>query len=65
VPDDKLAYDEARGEWDWTEPDWDAFRKVVTGHGPMTETRLAWRRWMHDAHGWVREVMDQPRRSAA
>ena len=65
LPDPKLAYDEARGEWDWTEPDWAAFKQVVTGNGPMTETRLAWRRWMHDAHSWVREVMNQSGRSAA
>jgi ring-1,2-phenylacetyl-CoA epoxidase subunit PaaA len=65
VPDDKLQFNEATGEWDWTEPDWDAFRKVVTGHGPMTETRLAWRRWMNDAHTWVHEVMNQTGRNVA
>ncbi|MGH3664615.1 MAG: 1,2-phenylacetyl-CoA epoxidase subunit PaaA [Egibacteraceae bacterium] len=60
VPDDALAYDADTGEWTWTEPDWDEFWQVVKGNGPMTETRLAWRRWMHDAHAWVREVMDEP-----
>ena len=65
VPDEAMAYNEAKGEWDWTEPNWDSFWKVVRGEGPMTETRLAWRRWMHDAHAWVREVMNQPSRSAA
>ena len=65
VPDDKLAYNEQSGEWDWTEPDWDSFWRVVKGDGPMTETRLAWRRWMHDAHSWVREAMDSPSRAAA
>ena len=65
VPDPALAYNEDKGEWDWTDPDWDSFWKVVKGEGPMTETRLAWRRWMHEAHGWVREVMDQPPRVAA
>ena len=33
------------------------FWQVVKGNGPMTETRLAWRRWMHEAHGWVREAL--------
>jgi ring-1,2-phenylacetyl-CoA epoxidase subunit PaaA len=65
VPDEKLQFNETTGEWDWTEPDWDAFRKVVTGHGPMTETRLAWRRWMNDAHTWVHEVMNQTGRNVA
>ena len=39
------------------EPNWDTFWQVVKGNGPMTETRLAWRRWMHEAHGWVREAL--------
>jgi ring-1,2-phenylacetyl-CoA epoxidase subunit PaaA len=57
VPDDALAYDTDAGEWRWTEPDWDEFWRVVKGDGPMTETRLAWRRWMHEAHDWVRETL--------
>ena len=61
VPDQKLEYDEAAGDWTWDSDGagWDEFWQVVKGNGPMTETRLAWRRWMHDAHGWVREVMDE------
>ncbi|MBA3620933.1 MAG: 1,2-phenylacetyl-CoA epoxidase subunit A [Euzebyales bacterium] len=64
VPDPALAYDDVAGEWRWTQPNWDTFWQVVKGNGPMTETRLAWRRWMHEAHGWVREVMDEPRLAA-
>ncbi len=60
VPDPALAYAEAAGEWTWTQPNWDTFWQVVKGNGPMTETRLAWRRWMHEAHGWVREAMAEP-----
>jgi ring-1,2-phenylacetyl-CoA epoxidase subunit PaaA len=65
VPDPALQYNADKGEWDWTEPSWDDFWQVVRGNGPMTETRLAWRRWMHDAHAWVREAMDSPVRNAA
>ncbi len=57
VPDPALQFNEAKGEWDWTEPNWDTFWQVVKGNGPMTETRLAWRRWMHEAHAWVREAL--------
>jgi ring-1,2-phenylacetyl-CoA epoxidase subunit PaaA len=60
VPDDALAYDAERGEWNLTPPDWDAFWQVVRGNGPMTQTRLALRRRTHDAHAWVREVMHEP-----
>ena len=60
VPDPAMAYDEAAGEWIWTPPSWDAFWQVVKGNGPMTQTRLAWRRWMAEAHTWVAEVMGEP-----
>jgi ring-1,2-phenylacetyl-CoA epoxidase subunit PaaA len=58
IPDAALAWNGT--EWDWTEPDWEPLRRIARGDGPMTETRLAWRRWMRDAHAWVREVMDEP-----
>ena len=57
VPDPELEYDEAAGEWTWSEPNWDGFWEVVKGNGPMTQTRLAWRRWIHESHGWVREAL--------
>jgi hypothetical protein len=25
----------------------------------MSETRLAWRRWMQDGHAWVRELVGE------
>jgi ring-1,2-phenylacetyl-CoA epoxidase subunit PaaA len=65
IPDPALAYDEAAAGWVWTEPDWDEFWRVVRGDGPMTETRLAWRRWMQAANGWVGEVMAEPTRAIA
>lgn len=65
VPDDELRYDAQRGAWIWSDPNWDGFWEVVRGNGPMTETRLAWRRWMRDAHAWVREVMGEPVEVAA
>jgi ring-1,2-phenylacetyl-CoA epoxidase subunit PaaA len=60
IPDPALAWDDELGEWRWTEPDWEPLRRIARGQGPMTETRLAWRRWVHEAHGWVREVMAEP-----
>jgi ring-1,2-phenylacetyl-CoA epoxidase subunit PaaA len=56
VPDDRLAWNEEKGEWDWSEPDWDEFWKVVRGDGPMTHIRLAQRKTVWDTHAWVREV---------
>ena len=65
VPDPILAYNEAKGEWDWTDPDWDSFWKVVKGEGPRTQARLEMRRLTHAEHAWVREVMNTPPRVAA
>jgi ring-1,2-phenylacetyl-CoA epoxidase subunit PaaA len=56
VPDDELRYDESRGEWVWGDPGWDEFWQVVKGNGPMTKTRLLYRKAMWDHHAWVREV---------
>ena len=56
VPDPKLRRG-ADGVWEYTEPDWDELRTVVTGHGPMTEERLAFRRRFIEQESWVREVL--------
>ena len=42
VPDPKLRKNED-GVWEYTEPDWDELRSVVTGHGPVTAERLGFR----------------------
>ena len=56
VPDPELRYDTAGGTWIWSEPDWDEFWQVVRGNGPMTATRLGWRKQMWDTHSWIREA---------
>ena len=43
VPDPKLRKRDD-GVWEYTEPDWDELRRVVTGHGPRTAERLEFRR---------------------
>jgi ring-1,2-phenylacetyl-CoA epoxidase subunit PaaA len=57
MPDPALAYDEATGRWHYTEPDWDELRSVVTGHGPMSQERLAFRRLHRDETQWVRDAV--------
>ena len=39
IPDPELRKNED-GVWEYTEPDWDELKSVVTGHGPMTAERL-------------------------
>ena len=55
VPDPKLRKRDD-GEWEFTEPDWDELKHVVTGHGPKTEERLAFRRRFLDQEQWVRDA---------
>ena len=43
VPDPKLRKGKD-GVWEYSEPDWDELKWVVTGHGPKTERRLGFRR---------------------
>ena len=56
VPDPDLAWDEAAGEWRWSQPNWDTFWEVVKGNGPMTSVRLAARKSVWDTHAWIREA---------
>ena len=45
------------GVWEYTEPDWDELRHVVTGHGPRTADRLDLRRQAREHSAWVRQVV--------
>jgi ring-1,2-phenylacetyl-CoA epoxidase subunit PaaA len=56
VPDPKLRKRED-GVWEFTEPDWDELRHVVTGHGPMTKERLALRETTRAETEWVRRTV--------
>jgi ring-1,2-phenylacetyl-CoA epoxidase subunit PaaA len=55
IPDPELRYDAEAGEWRYGEPDWDELRAVVTGHGPASQERLAFRRLAWEEQRWVRE----------
>jgi ring-1,2-phenylacetyl-CoA epoxidase subunit PaaA len=56
IPDPKLRRNDD-GVWEYGEPDWDELRHVVTGHGPKTDERLAFRRRFLEQERWVREVL--------
>ena len=56
VPDPRLRKRED-GVWEYTEPDWDELRNVVTGHGPKTRDRLDLRRAARENSAWVRRVV--------
>ena len=52
VPDPKLRRNDD-GVWEYTEPDWDRLMAVVSGNGPASAERLAFRRLSREEVGWV------------
>ncbi|MFN2465666.1 MAG: 1,2-phenylacetyl-CoA epoxidase subunit PaaA [Candidatus Dormibacteria bacterium] len=46
------------GTWQYTPPDWDRLKQVVTNHGPESERRLALRRAFWRKHAAVRQLLD-------
>ncbi|MHB8645723.1 MAG: 1,2-phenylacetyl-CoA epoxidase subunit PaaA [Thermomicrobiales bacterium] len=65
LPDPALRYDEATSRWLFTEPDWQELYAVVTGHGPMSQERLAFRQMHYDQTQWVRDAILATPRVAA
>ena len=55
IPDDNLTWNEAKGGYDFSEPDWDEFFNVVKGNGPCNVDRLADRNKAWDEGAWVRD----------
>jgi ring-1,2-phenylacetyl-CoA epoxidase subunit PaaA len=53
VPDANLKKNEETGLWDYTEPDWDEFKRVINGGGPCNAERLAVRRMAEEEGRWV------------
>ena len=57
VPDPALRKNEATGQWEYTEPDWDEFKRVINGDGPCNRERLAVRRMAEERGRWVRQAL--------
>jgi ring-1,2-phenylacetyl-CoA epoxidase subunit PaaA len=55
VPDDKLAWNEEKGGYDFSEPDWSEFYDVLAGNGPCNKERLGARVKAWEDGAWVRE----------
>lgn len=56
IPDENLRWNEEKGGWDYSEPDWSEFFEVLAGNGPCNKERMgarvkAWEdgRWFRDA----------------
>lgn len=56
-PDENLQLNEDTGHWEFTQPDWDEFFKVIRGNGPCNRQRLALRRMSYEQGHWVRQAI--------
>jgi len=56
IPDPDLRYDDSRGHYYYTQPDYDELMQVIKGNGPCNRERIANRRRAHDDGAWVRDA---------
>ncbi|WP_438869462.1 1,2-phenylacetyl-CoA epoxidase subunit PaaA [Paractinoplanes ferrugineus] len=56
LPDPALRWNAERDHYDFGEIDWDEFKRVIAGSGPMNAERLAHRRRADEDGAWVREA---------
>lgn len=57
IPDTALSWNEKRGHYDFSQPNWDEFFDVLKGNGPCNTERLEARCKAWDDGAWVREAM--------
>jgi ring-1,2-phenylacetyl-CoA epoxidase subunit PaaA len=55
VPDENLRWNEEKGGYDFSEPDWDEFFEVLKGNGPCNKERLDARIFAWEDGTWFRE----------
>jgi len=65
IPDPNLKQNPETGEWTYTPVDWNELKSVVTGHGPRSKERLAFRRFNYEETRWVREAIANGRAAIA
>jgi ring-1,2-phenylacetyl-CoA epoxidase subunit PaaA len=56
LPDPELALDPETGHHRFGAIDWDEFKRVVGGNGPLNDVRIARRRAARDDNAWVTEA---------
>jgi ring-1,2-phenylacetyl-CoA epoxidase subunit PaaA len=60
LPDPNLKKNEETKKWEFTEPNWDTFFKVINGDGPCNKERIAVRKWAEETGRWVRQALANP-----
>jgi ring-1,2-phenylacetyl-CoA epoxidase subunit PaaA len=57
IPDKNLRKNQETSRWEYTEPDWAEFKRVINGDGPCNAERLAVRRIAEERGRWVRQAL--------
>jgi ring-1,2-phenylacetyl-CoA epoxidase subunit PaaA len=57
LPDPNLRKNPETKLWEYTEPDWEEFKRVINGDGPCNAERLAVRRMAEEKGRWVRRAI--------
>ena len=66
LPDPGTKWNEERGHYDYTDPDWSEFFDVIKGNGPCNVDRLAARNKAWEDGAWVRDgLMAHAKKKAA
>jgi ring-1,2-phenylacetyl-CoA epoxidase subunit PaaA len=65
VPDPDLKWNEAKGGYDFGEPDWEEFFNVIAGNGPCNAERLNARKQAWDDGAWFRDGLSAHAEKAA
>jgi ring-1,2-phenylacetyl-CoA epoxidase subunit PaaA len=55
-PDPDLKFNETTKHWDYGEPDWSEFKRVIQGDGPCNRQRMKQRQDATENGAWVREA---------
>jgi ring-1,2-phenylacetyl-CoA epoxidase subunit PaaA len=58
-PDPNLRKN-ADGVWEFSDPDWEEFKRVISGDGPCNAERIAVRKYAEEAGRWVRQALLNP-----
>lgn len=57
VPDETIHYDEANKRWEYKQPDWNEFKKIISNNGPCSKQRLRLRDIAYENNRWVRQAL--------
>ena len=57
VPDENLKWNEEKGGYDFSQPDWEEFFDVLRGNGPCNVDRMEKRNKAWDEGAWVRDSL--------